>query len=398
VRIAATPESIHSVRIPAGEADLVIGADLVTSGSFDALAKMRAGITHALVNSHEFMTSGFTHDPDLPFPGSDLAAAIEKAVGPGAAQFIDASGIATALLGDAIGANLFLLGHAAQQGRLPVGIAAIERAIELNDVAVAFNKQAFLWGRRAAQDLASVLIAAAPETSAAPDHRRLSQGLDELIRRRRDFLADYQDGAYATRYETLVARVRAAEQEKVGGGDALARAVAKNYFKLLAYKDEYEVARLYSDGTFRRQVAAQFTGDYRLQVHLAPPLLAPRDADGHLVKRPYGPWMLRAFGLLAKLKFLRGTALDPFGRTAERRTERGLIAEYETLVAEILAGLRPANHATAVELASLPEKIRGFGHVKERNLAAARQCEAELRTRFHGSAAAATAEKATAAE
>jgi indolepyruvate ferredoxin oxidoreductase len=396
IRIAASPDLIHSVRIPAGEADLVIGADLVTTGSFDALAKMRAGVTRAIVNSHQFMTSGFTHDPDLPFAGEDLARAISKAVGSESADFLDATAIASSLLGDSIGANLFLLGYAAQKGLLPVGISAIERAIALNDVAVSFNKQAFRWGRRAAIDLTAVLRAASPEPANLPAHRLLSQSLDELIQRRIAFLADYQDRAYGARYAGLVARVREAEQPL--GGDALTRAVAKAYFKLLAYKDEYEVARLYTDGTFARQVAEQFTGTFRLEVNLAPPLLARRDDKGHLVKRAYGPWMLGAFRLLAKLKFLRGTVLDPFGWSEERRGERRLIAEYEVLVAEILADLGPANHEIAVELASLPDKIRGFGHVKAANLAAAKQCETELRERFRHPETAAVAEKAAAAQ
>jgi len=396
IRIAASPDAIHSVRIPAGEADLVLGADLVTTGSFDALAKMRQGVTRAIVNSHQFMTSGFTHDPDLPFAGEDLARAIGKAVSSDAVDFLDATGIATQLLGDAIGANLFLLGYAAQKGLLPVSIAAIARAIELNDVAVAFNKQAFLWGRRAAQDLTVVLRAASPERGQLPAHRRLSQSLDELIERRTAFLTDYQDSAYAARYAALVARVRAREQAL--GGDALTRAVAKNYFKLLAYKDEYEVARLYTDGSFARAVADQFTGTFRLELNLAPPLLARRDAEGHLVKRAYGSWMLGAFRLLAKLKFLRGSLLDPFGWSEERRTERRLIADYEHLLEAILAGLAPANHAAAIELASLPDKIRGFGHVKARNIQAARQCEAELLARFQSDNVVGMHDRATAAE
>ena len=396
IRIAVSPEAIHSVRIPAGEADLVLGADLVTTGSFDALAKMRQGVTRAIVNSHQFMTSGFTHDPDLPFAGEDLTRAIGKAVGGDAVDFLDATGIATQLLGDAIGANLFLLGYAAQKGLLPVSIGAIERAIELNDVAVAFNKRAFAWGRRAAQDLASVLRAASPEHGQLLPHRLLSQSLDALIDRRTAFLTDYQNSAYAARYAALVARVRGREQAL--GTDALTRAVAKNYFKLLAYKDEYEVARLYTDGSFARAVADQFTGPFRLEVNLAPPLLARRDAEGHLVKRAYGSWMLGAFRLLAKLKFLRGTALDPFGWSEERRTERRLITDYEHLIEEILAGLTPATHAAAIELASLPDKIRGFGHVKARNLAAARQCEAELRARFRQGEPARVPEKAVAAQ
>ena len=215
------------------------------------------------------------------------------------------------------------------------------------------------------------------------DHRRPSADLDELIRRRVEQLTAYQDAAYAERYRQLAARTRAAEQARTPGREALSAAVARYYYKLLAYKDEYEVARLYSDGTFAAQLASQLEGGGRLRIHLAPPLFARRDPEtGELQKKGYGPWMLTALGWLARLKGLRGTAFDPFGRTAERRMERQLIADYEALVAELLAGLDHDNHGLAVELASLPEQIRGYGHVKQRHLRVARQREAELRQAF----------------
>jgi indolepyruvate ferredoxin oxidoreductase len=376
VRIANAPEDINSVRIPAGDAHLVLGADFVVTGTFDALAKIKAGQTDVIVNRHETMTAEFSRKPDLAFPRAELTAVIEEAAGPGRAAFLDATALATALTGDAIASNLFLLGFAVQRGLVPLSVDAIERAIELNDVAIAFNKRAFLWGRRAGHDLAAV------QRIAAPAPRPVSETLDQAIARRADFLTGYQDAAYAARYRALVARVRAAEAATVGG-DALSQAVARYYFKLLAYKDEYEVARLYTDGSFRRQLESQFEGDYRLELNLAPPLLASRDpATGHLRKQAYGPWMLRAMGMLARLKGLRGTAFDIFGRTPERRMERRLIVDYEALVDELVARLDRTTLPIAVELASIPEHIRGYGHVKDAHLATAKAREAALLRQF----------------
>jgi indolepyruvate ferredoxin oxidoreductase len=261
------------------------------------------------------------------------------------------------------------------------------RAIELNAVAIEFNQKAFLWGRRAAADLARVERLAAPaeviplgSTSA----RTLSGGLDELIARRVEFLLDYQDAAYAGRYRRLVELVREAEA-LTGGGSAgkLAEAVARNYFKLMAYKDEYEVARLYADPAFAAKVGAMFEGNYRLKFHLAPPVLnKPDPRTGEASKSEFGPWVMTAFRVLAKLKFLRGTAFDLFGLTEERRLERQLIVDYERTIAELLERLDRGNHDLAVAIAQVPERIRGFGHVKRRHLAQAKQAEASLLAEF----------------
>jgi indolepyruvate ferredoxin oxidoreductase len=277
---------------------------------------------------------------------------------------------------------MFMLGYAWQKGAVPLRAESIEQAIELNRIAVEANKAAFLWGRRAAHDLAAVERAAGP---AAAEPAEFATALEDIVKRRIDFLTAYQDDAYARRYKDLVVRVQTREAGAVRDSDALARAVARYYFKLLAYKDEYEVARLYTDTRFLKSVQDRFDGDYKLNFHLAPPLTAERDPDtGHMVKKAYGPRMLTGFRLLAKLKFLRGTAWDPFGRSAERRRERELIAEYEAVIDELLAGLTPANHAVAVEIASIPEHIRGFGHVKERHISDAKSNEAALLTRFRG--------------
>jgi indolepyruvate ferredoxin oxidoreductase len=382
IRIAETPDDIHAVRIAAGDADLLLGCDIVVAASPDGLAKLRAGRAKAIVNHHETITAAFTRDPDLAFPRADLRDRLTEATGAGATDLVDATGLATALLGDSIAANLFMLGYAWQRGLVPLSGAAIDRAIELNGVAIAFNRKAFLWGRRAAHDRSAVERAASPK-GAAPDSQRLSETLDETIARRVAFLTQYQNAGYAQRYESLVRRVQLAEAEKAKGTSGLADAVAKNLFKLMAYKDEYEVARLYAETDFLHRIKDQFEGETELRFHLAPPLLAERDAKtGHLKKQEFRPWMRHAFAVLAKLRFLRGTSLDLFGRMPERRTERRLITEYETMLAELLAKLAPTSHAIAVELARIPEQIRGFGHIKEANLQTAKAKEAKLLDEF----------------
>ena len=382
VRIATSPEAIHAVRIANGGARLLLGCDLVVSASGEAISKLRPGATRAIVNSHQTMTGDFTRNPDLAFPARELRRVVENAVGQGGAEFLDATGLATGLLGDSLATNLFMLGFAYQRGLVPVSAEAILVAIELNGAAVDFNHQAFRWGRRAAIDAELVAARAAP-AGATPETHRRSETLDDIIARRVAVLTRYQNRAYAARYAGRIDRVRGAEDAAVPGDRLLTETAARALFKLMAYKDEYEVARLYTDGDFLRRVGEQFAGDYKLRFHLAPPLLASRDpATGHLVKREYGQWMLRAFRLLAKFKGLRGTAFDIFGRSEERRAERAAIAAYEAQLDEIVAQLTPANHAVAVELAALPLDIRGFGHVKEANRQRAAQKAEGLLARF----------------
>ena len=387
IRVARRPGDIHAVRIAAGEASAVIGCDMIVAASDEAIAKMQSGFTRAVINSDVAATGGFTKDPDLRIPGQDLADTIREACGPDAADFVAGGELATALMGDSIATNLFMVGFAWQKGLVPIGREAIERAIDLNGVSVEANKAAFEWGRRAAVDIAAVRKAATP-AEALPDSQRRSESLDETVSRRRDFLVRYQDEAYAARYVSAVDRVRAAEAARVPGSTALAMAVARYLFKLMAYKDEYEVARLYTDGDFAARVASQFEGDYRLVLHLAPPLLAKVDpATGEPRKKAYGPWMLKAMRALAVLKGLRGTVLDPFGRSEERRTERALIEEYEATLAEIAERLSPGTIGIAVELASVPERIRGYGPVKARHLGEARERREALLAQLRDSAA-----------
>ncbi|MGF6690027.1 indolepyruvate ferredoxin oxidoreductase [Metapseudomonas resinovorans] len=379
IRIAAKQDDIYAVRIAAGETDLLLGCDLVVAASEEALAKLNDRIANAVVNSHEAATAEFTRNPDAQVPGQAMREALVEAVGEAKTHFVDATRLATRLLGDSIATNLFMLGYAYQRGLVPISADAIDKAIELNGVSVALNQQAFLWGRRAAHDLAAVEKLAKPVEVEAPR----CETLEEIIQYRADHLRAYQDAAYAERYRALVERVRKADSSE---DKALTRAVARYYAKLLAYKDEYEVARLYSDATFRKQLDAQFQGDYHLEFHLAPSWLAKADpVTGEPRKRRFGPWMLKAFGVLAGFKFLRGSAFDLFGYSEERKLERQLIADYEATVDLLIKELKPSNYAAAVALAELPEQIRGYGPVKERALAKVREQEKQLRTRLTAS-------------
>ena len=380
LRIADRPEDIHAARIATGEADALIGGDLVVSAGSETHAKLRGGHTRAVVNVAETPTAEFTHNPDWQFPLARMQDSLRDACGGGRPSgdvagnvlFLDTQRLSLLLMGDAIYANTLLLGVAWQRGLVPVSREALDKAFELNGAAVEQNRLAFLWGRRAAHDPDAVRRFAEPadDTAGAIPLQPLARSLDDLIERRAATLTAYQDAAYADRYRALVKRVRTAEGRL--GGQALSEAVARNYFKLLAIKDEYEVARLYADPAFMRQISDVFEGDFRLRFHLAPPLLARLDpATGHPAKRSYGPWMMRAFAWLARLKRLRGTPFDPFARTAERRMERRLLADYEDDVERILAVLDADRLPAAVELAALPAGIRGFGHVKA---AAAERC------------------------
>ena len=377
VQVAARPEEVRATRLDTGGAHLVLGCDLVVTASAEALAKMRPSATRALVNASVTPTAEFVRNPSWRLPGGDLQSDIADACGEGQASFVPATELASALMGDAIATNMFMLGYAYQKGWLPLSGESLERAIELNGVAVEFNKKSFAWGRHAAADLERVRRAAMP-ADVIPMQERFSRNLDELLERRVKELADYQDAAYAARYRSLVERVREREGERAGTSK-LAEAVARSYYRLLAYKDEYEVARLHGDGALEKKIAAMFEGDYRVAFHLAPPLFARRDPlTGEPRKMRFGAWMLPLFRLLKHLKGLRGTRLDPFGHTAERRMERSLIAEYEQTIEELLERLSAQNHALAVQIASLPEEMRGFGHIKQRNVAAAREKRKQL--------------------
>jgi indolepyruvate ferredoxin oxidoreductase len=384
IRIARNPDDIHAIRVAAREADLVLGGDIVVTGNKKILSAARSGRTRMVINTAEVLPGEFTRDTEFSLPFERLKRALLTAAGADRTSFIDATRLATGLLGQSIGANMFMLGYAYQLGALPLSAESIERALELNGEAVAMNVAAFRWGRRAAVDPSAVEAAIAPTPEAADAARKLSQSFDEVVSRRIDYLTAYQNAAYAARYKKLVDEAVAAEGTKAPGKCGLGEAVARYLFKLMAYKDEYEVARLYSDGAFARQVASELGGNsLRFNVHLSPPLLARRDPHtGVPRKMTFGPWIFPAFALLAKLKGLRGTAFDVFGYTQERQTERRLVRDYEAMVSEIFSGLTTDNHHLAVGLAAIPEKIRGFGHIKTRNLATAKAEETALLEQF----------------
>jgi indolepyruvate ferredoxin oxidoreductase len=393
LRIARTPGDIHAVRIAAGEADLVLGCDMVVVNDYWALSKIRADRSRVVLNTYEAMPGTFTTRPDMQFPAQQIVAAVKTALEGGEPELVDATKLATALLGDSIASNLFMLGFAWQKGWVPLSLDALMRAVELNAAAVEMNKTAFNWGRMAAHDIAKVREAALGK-SAAPvatisvvlDDSRLSSSLDDVVARRVAFLTDYQNAGYAAKYKSLVDKVRSAEQANVAGATALTDAVARYAFKLMAYKDEYEVARLYTSGDFEKRVRDTFDGDYKIHFNLAPPLFARRDSEGHLRKSEYGSWVFGAFKLLAKMKGLRGGAFDIFGYTAERRMERALTDEYFATIHELLGRLDRDNHALAVEIASIPEHIRGFGHIKDEHLVDARARREKLLAAWHNPA------------
>jgi indolepyruvate ferredoxin oxidoreductase len=380
MRIAEQPADIHAIRIAAGGAALVLGGDIVVAGNKKVLGAVKHGTTAMVINTAEFLPGDFTRNADFSLPTERLKRAIVSDAGREKTHFVDATRAVTALFGNSVGVNIFLVGYAYQLGAIPLSAAAIERAIELNGEAVDMNKAAFHWGRRAATDPAALEALIKPAPDAASDARKLSQSFAEMVARRVAYLTAYQDAAYAARYRAWVERAQAVEAAKTPGKSGLADAVARYLFKLMAYKDEYEVARLYADESFLKQVNSELGGEnLRLSVHLAPPLLARRDkVTGEPRKITFGPWIFQVFKLLAKLKFLRGTAFDPFGYSAERQTERALVREYEAMLDEVLAKLNAGNHHIAVGLAAIPEKIRGFGHVKLRHLKAAKADEAAL--------------------
>ncbi len=381
VRVTVSASKLGGTRIPNRQTDLVLGCDLVVAAGKDALMSYGMGRTRAIVNDYLAPVAAFTLAPDLAMDRESLTELVADSMGREQADFINSTDLATAIMGDSIAANLFLLGYAFQKGTIPLSLAAIEQAIDLNGVAIQANKRSFAWGRKAAVEPELVASIAHPGLQKEDEVKELS--LDEMIALRKRNLTDYQSSRYARRYTKLVDQVREAEMSLGAESMKFTQAVARYFYKLMAYKDEYEVARLYTNGDFKKKLASQFEGDFELKFHLAPPIFAKRDDEtGHLVKKQFGPWMMKAFSVLAKFKFLRATALDPFARTEERKKEVALISEYEATVEELLKSLSLKNIDLAVEIAEVPEHIRGFGHVKERHLQSAEAERASLLQRY----------------
>jgi indolepyruvate ferredoxin oxidoreductase len=385
VRIARDASNLHAPRVATANADLVLGCDMMVAASPAALATMTPRRTRVALNTHLAPHAAFVLNPvDADFGEDQLRSAIDSAAGAERVNAFPATRLATQLFGDAIAANMLMLGYALQQGWLPVSLQAIQRAIEINGVAVASNLAALDWGRRAALDLDAVLRQSSP-AQVVRLFKPENDALETLIARRSKDLIAYQNKAYAARFEALVRQVQQAEQQALPSSERLTRTVLTQAHRLMAFKDEYEVARLYTDGRFEKQLRAQFEGDARLSFHLAPPLFAKRDpATGHLKKQAYGPWVLPLMRVLTRFKGLRGGWFDPFGKTAERRMERSLVQMYISMIEALLPSLTASNHAAAVKLAGIAAEVRGFGHVKERQL---RQAAWQWQQACQGSAA-----------
>jgi indolepyruvate ferredoxin oxidoreductase len=381
IRLGKNPASLNQVRIADGRADALVACDVVVGTDPRAVKVVAANRTRMLVNHSEVPSGQFVQNRNAEIRMDERLAALSSAVGPANMETVAANSLMERLMGHTVYSNVFMLGHAWQQGLVPVGLHALLRAIEINGVNIEENQRAFAWGRLAASDRKFVLEAAGSE-----EKPKAPLSLDELIEHRAGLLVAYQNAAYADRYRQFVEKVRAADT-LAEGRQSLTERVARHLYKLMAYKDEYEVARLYTDGDFLRKLGETFGGDYRLQFHMAPPIFnRGLDEQGRPRKTTFGPWMQRALRLLAKGKVLRGTALDPFGRLAERREERALIDDYRGLVEELLGGLDRENYAIALECANLPDQVRGYGPVKTESIEEYRELKTGLLHRFHNPA------------
>ena len=377
IQIANRPDAIYTTKVDTAKADLVIGCDPIVAASKYTLTVMQPGRTYVAMNTHGTPTAAFVSNPGWQFPGGNCESAVKSAVGNELVGAFDAEQVAVQMIGDSIYTNPLMLGYAWQKGRVPLSHASLMRAIELNGVQVENNKSAFEWGRRCAHNL----IAVQTFFKAAQVIEFVKKpSLTDMLNKRVEFLTAYQNAAYAQTYQAFVEKVRAVEAPL--GKTTLTEAVTRYLFKLMAYKDEYEVARLHTDAGFLKKVNAMFEGDFKLNYNLAPPLVSSKNSKGELQKQQFGPWMLTVFKVLSRLKGVRGTALDVFGRTEERKMERALIDEYRQSIEEVLKKLALGNHATAVEIARIPELIKGYGHVKIRHLQTARPQWAALMASF----------------
>ena len=382
--IANCPQDISSMHVAQGGADLIIGGDLVVSASEKVLSTAKLDRTSAIINSYEMMSGDFARVRDLQFPGKTLQSMIEASVGSSNSTFVNANYYAENLFGNSIAANLFLVGIAVQQGLVPIALEAIEKAIELNGRSVTMNLSAFHRGRQFVVDPGKIdELLPSSEKSQTESNASEPRSLNELIEHRFELLVDYQNTKYAKRYRNMIDAVREADQIKSAGTNELTREIAMNYYKVLAYKDEYEVARLLSDAKFRKELEEQFTGDFCVQYHLAPPIFAKKDrVTGLASKRAFGQWMTGILRVVAKFKFLRGSAFDPFAWSDDRRLELRLIEEYEHVVREVISNVNANNYRIATELVSFPDTIRGFGHIKRQSYDETMERVKELKSLF----------------
>ena len=379
LRLAKSANDLKAIRIGTGAADLLLGCDMVVAGSRESLRTLKKGKSSVILNTQKNQTAQFVLNRDADIHDEQITSSITSVVGEKSLDNVNATKIATAIMGDSIATNMFLFGYAWQKGKVPLSLKAIFRAIELNGVAVDGNKQSFNWGRIAATDMALV------EQSLPHPIRQNSPltKLDDIIAYRVNYLKEYQDQSLADKYANAVNKIRDLETKLGEKSLDLSKAVARNYFKLLAIKDEYEVARLYTNGEFEKKIHQQFEGDFKIHFHMAPPLLAGKDSKSHLRKMEFGGWMFKALKIVARIRGLRGTAFDLFGRTSERKMERELVSDYENLLLEFHKTLSQNNLFSAIALASTPSEIRGFGHVKEESVANSTKNTAVLLKDYH---------------
>jgi indolepyruvate ferredoxin oxidoreductase len=380
VRIGKKQEELRTGNIIAGGANLLLACDIVSAVGATAYKTLNPEHTHAVVNGDQAPVSAFVTDNDLDFAQDKVRETLLERITSDGVSFIAATEYARVLLGDEINTNMLMLGYAWQKGLIPLKLDSIAHAIKLNGVAVETNLKAFAFGRLSAHDIDAVNKMVEAVLKENDTKEKVSETLEEMIERRVDYLAAYQNKAYAGRYHRLVLKVAEQEKALIGAdSDALTSAAARYYHKLLAYKDEYEVARLYTDGTFLKKLKSQFSGDYKIEFNLAPPVFEQEDpATGRPKKRKFGPWMMHGFRILAKMKVLRGTPLDVFGYHQARKDERALIKHYEALIDTVLAKLSPHTADTCIELLNLPDMIKGYGPVKDENVELYYQRHAEL--------------------
>jgi indolepyruvate ferredoxin oxidoreductase len=368
LRFGSSKDALFATRLWEQSADLVIGCDLVVTTSQATLDLVRSESARIVVNSDVVPTAQFQSNNALDLSQGRLLDILALRVSKDRLTAIPATSTAVRVLGDSIGTNVFMLGFALQKGLLPLSLEAVEQAIRLNGVAVSDNLHALSWGRLAAHDEARVQALMAEEVGGGRQEDPVPETADAIIAHRVRHLTAYQSAAYAKSYSDFLEQVRAAERQKVPGSTSLTQTVAWSLAKLMSYKDEYEVARLYTNGDFARRLRQQFGGAYKLEFNLSPPLFNPRDkVTGKPRKMAFGPWMFGAFKVLARLKGLRGTAFDPFGYTAERKSERETIASYRGMIEGLLPVLTPDNHALIVRIAGLADTIRGYGYIKDEN-------------------------------
>jgi indolepyruvate ferredoxin oxidoreductase len=380
VRLSSHSRDLHQARIDVQQADAVLACDMVVGASAEALQTIKRGHTRILLNTHEIPTAAFATNPDAAMHAGGLTNKLRFAAGPDRVTSCNAKDIAQQLLGDTLMTNVLMLGFAWQRGLIPVSLSALERAIELNAVSVAANKAALAAGRLAAFDPKRLQTLAGMQ-AAEPAAASAVRSVPELIEHRAALLMKYQDSDLAQEYRRFVKRVQRRETDVFGAEAPLlvTRAVAHHYAKLLAYKDEYEVARLYTDGEFMQQMERQFDGNFKLKFHVVPPWRRRSPGKGGVVRKmTLGSWMMLGFKILAKGRVLRGTPFDIFGYTEERRCERQLIADYVAQIEKLLPKLSRENLAVMVEIASIPERIRGYGHVKLASIAAGKRRLSEL--------------------